>query len=137
MRRILDWFSQRSFRLQLIGAAVVSEVVLIAALTYLGIQQMDKALTEQIKARIDQGTILFNAALAPHLVERNYSALELALQLARRDGVIDYAVLRDERNILVVSTGWDMARPLPAVDSDIRKAADSGMVAPAACHPAG
>ena len=128
MRRILDWFSQRSFRLQLIGAAVVSEVVLIAALTYLGIQQMDKALTEQIKARIDQGTILFNAALAPELVERNYSALELTLQLARRDGVIDYAVLRDERNILVVSTGWDMARPLPAVDSDIRKAADSGMV---------
>ena len=128
MRRILDWLTQRSFRLQLIGAAVLSEIILIAALTYLGIQQMDRALAEQIRVRIDQGTVLFNAALASELAERNYSALELALQRARGEGEIDYAVLRDERGKLIVAAGWDMERPLPPIDGDVLAAADSGMV---------
>ena len=128
MHRMLDWLAQRSFRLQLIGAAVLSEIVLIAALTYLGIQQMDMALTDQIKARIDQGTVLFNAALASDLAERDYSALARSLQLARREGEVDYAVLHDERGKLVAASGWERERPLPAVDQDIHKAADSGMV---------
>ncbi len=128
MRHILDWLAQRSFRLQLIGAAVLSEIVLIAALTYLGIQQMDRALTEQIKVRIDQGAVLFNAALAAGLAERDYAALEPAVQRARSGGEIVYAVLRDERGKLIVAAGWNMARPLPAVDGDVLAAADSGMV---------
>lgn len=128
MRRIFDWFAQRSFRLQLIGAAVLSEIILIAALTYLGIQQMDRALTEQIRVRIGQGNVLFNAALAAGLAERDYAALELALQRVRSGGEIDYAVLSDERGTLIVAAGWDMARPLPAADSDVLAAANSGMV---------
>lgn len=128
LRRLSDWFAQRSFRLQLIGAAVLSEIILIVALTYLGLQQMDKALTDQIKVRIDQGTILFNAALAADLVERDYSALALSLQLARSEGEVAYAVLHDERGRLVASTGWEDDRPLPAADPDVRRAAESGQV---------
>ena len=128
MHRIIDWLAQRSFRLQLIGAAVASEIVLIAALTYLGVQQMDRALTEQIKVRIDQGSILFNATLAPDLVERDFTALELTLKLARNEGAVEYAILHDERGKPIVTVGWDKERPLPVVDSDVRKAADSGMV---------
>ncbi|MCO5097416.1 MAG: PAS domain-containing protein [Rhodocyclaceae bacterium] len=128
MHRIVDWLAQRSFRLQLIGAAVASEIVLIAVLTYLGVQQMDRALTEQIKVRIDQGSILFNATLAPDLVERDFTALELTLKLARNEGAVEYAILHDERGKPIVTVGWDKERPLPVVDSDVRKAADSGMV---------
>lgn len=128
LRRSIDWLAHNSFRLQLIGAAVLSEILLIAALTYLGIQQMDKALTAQIRARIEQGTHLFNAALASELVERNYSSLRQTLEHARGDGGIEYAVLHDERGNLVAATGWEMNLPLPAVDADVRKAADSGIV---------
>jgi PAS domain S-box-containing protein len=128
MQPILDWLAQRSFRLKLIGAAVVAETVLIAVLTYLGIQQMDKALTDQIRVRIEQGTILFNAALGPELAERNFSTLELALQQARSEREIEYAVLRDNRGNLIVATGWDMRQPLPPADLDVRRAADTGLV---------
>lgn len=128
MRHILDWLAQRAFRLKLIGAAVAAEILLIAALTYLGIQRMDDALADQTRVRIEQGTVLFNAALAPKLIERDYSALELALQHARSEGEVEYAVLHDRRGDLIVATGWDMRRPLPPVDLDVRKAAETGLV---------
>lgn len=128
MRPILDWLAQRSFRLKLVGAAVLTEIAVIATLAYLGIQQMDSALTDQVRVRIEQGTVLFNAAFGPELVERNYSALQLALEHARSEHEIEYAVLHDRRGNLIAATGWDLRRPLPAVDADVRKAADTGIV---------
>ena len=85
MRPFIDWLVQRSFRLKLIGIAVIVEIILIAALTFLGMRQIDSALIDQIRVRIEQGAILFNAALGPELVERNYSALQLALEHARSE----------------------------------------------------
>jgi len=128
MGTIQDWLAQRSFRLKLIGAAAAAEILLIAALSYLGIQKMDLVLTDQIIVRIEQGSVLFNAALGPKLSERDYSWLELALQHARSEHEIEYAVLHDKSGNLVVATGWDLARPMPPVDLDARKAADSGRV---------
>ncbi len=128
MRPILDWLAQRSFRLKLVGAAVLTEIAVIATLAYLGTQQMDSALTDQVRVRIEQGTVLFNAAFGPELVERNYSALQLALEHARSGREIEYAVLHDSRGNLIATTGWDLRRPLPAVDTDVRKAADIGIL---------
>lgn len=128
MSAFFGWLAQRSFRLKLVGIAIIVEVVLVAVLAYLGMQQMDKALSEQIRVRIEQGTILFNAALGPELVERNYSALELALQHARSERGITYAVLHDKHGNLIAATGWDMRQPLPPADLDIYKASDTGLV---------
>ncbi|MBI4987391.1 MAG: PAS domain S-box protein [Rhodocyclales bacterium] len=128
MRHILDWFAQRSFRLKLIGAAVAAEIILIVALVSLGIQQMDKALADQFEVRIEQERILLNTLLATEIAEQDNSALELALQHARSEGKIEYAVLRDRKDNLIVATGWNTRRPLPQADLDVRKAADSGMV---------
>ncbi|MDT3735631.1 MAG: PAS domain S-box protein [Denitratisoma sp.] len=128
MRPIFDWLAQRSFRLKLVGAAVLTEIAVIAMLAYLGIRQMDSALTDQVRVRIEQGTVLFNAAFGPELVERNYSALQLALEHARSEREIEYAVLHDRRGNLIATTGWDSRQPLPAVDTDVRKSADTGIV---------
>jgi PAS domain S-box-containing protein len=128
MRPLFDWLAQRSFRLKLIGIAVIVEIVLVATLTFLSIRQIDSALTDQIRARIEQGTILFNAALGPELAERNYSALQLALEHARSEREIEYAVLHDRRGNLIAAVGWDMRQPLPAADRDVRSAAETGLV---------
>ena len=128
MRSLPDWLAQHSFRLKLVGVAVLAEIALVAALSYLDMRQLDKALTEQVRARIDQGTILFNAALGPKLAERDYTSLEQALGQARRDNGIEYAVLRDGRGKPVVAMGWDLRLPLPEADRDVRKAADGGLV---------
>lgn len=128
MRRILDWLTQRSFRLKLIGAAVAAEILLVAVLAHLGMRQMDEALSDQLRVRIEQSNVLFNAALGPELAERNHSALELVLEHARSESEVEYAVLRDGQGRLLVAKGWDTRQPLPPVDRDLRRADEAGLV---------
>lgn len=123
-----DWIAQRSFRLKLFGVAVLAEAAVIAVLTYLGTQQIDKSLISQIQVRISQAEILFNATLAPRLAERDYVPLELALRQARSEGDIEYAVLFDRRNTPVVAAGWNLREDLPPADLDVPRAAESGIV---------
>jgi PAS domain S-box-containing protein len=128
MPTLRDWLVRHSFRLRLVGAAVLSEIVLIAILTYLVVQQFDATLISQIRARVEQNTALFNIALGTELVERDYTNLELALQNARSEGEIEYALLRDARGQLIVATGWEAQVPPPSPDLDIAVAAERGIL---------
>ena len=128
MPTLRDWLVRYSFRLRLVGAAVLSEIVLIAILTYLVVQQFDATLISQIRARVEQNTALFNIALGTELVERDYTNLELALQNARSEGEIEYALLRDARGQLIVATGWEAQVPPPSPDLDIAVAAERGIL---------
>ncbi len=128
MAALRDWLVRHSFRLRLVGAAVLSEILFIAILTYLVVQQLDNTLTSQIRARVEQNTALFNIALGTELVERDYTNLELALQNARSEGEIEYALLRDARGQIIVAAGWEAQVPPPSADLDIAGAAERGII---------
>lgn len=125
---MLDWLARHSFRLKLLGAAVLAEIAVIALFALLGPRLVDESLFEQFQARIEQSNPLFNVALAPAIAERDYDNLEPVLQQVRIEGGFDYLVLLDRNGKPMAASGWRSEQPLPPVDLDIRRTVDAGSV---------
>jgi PAS domain S-box-containing protein len=125
---MFDWLARHSFRLKLLGAAVLAEIAVIALFALLGLRLVDESLFEQFQARIEQSPPLFNVALAPAIAERDYDNLERVLQRVRIEGGFDYLVLLDRNGKPMAASGWNPEQPLPPMDLDIRRAVGAGSV---------
>ncbi len=108
-----------SLRAKLILISILIEVTMLAALVWNGGRLMRDSLVEQADLRISEYKLLLNTALAPSLVEKDYSALQEILNESRKHNGIAYLVLTDPTGRSTASDGWDKGNPPPLLDSDI------------------
>ncbi len=107
-----------SLRAKLILASVVVEVVMLSLLVGNSMRLIDNGLLEQAKLKNEDLMPLFNAALVGPMAQRDYATLnEILHEIISKQGVT-YLVLLDNRDKIVASAGWDLSRPLPALDHD-------------------
>lgn len=108
----------RSLRFRMVAVASVVLVVVLTALVANGVRLMDQALKARENQRLGELQVLLNAALAVPLAERDYVTLaRLAKQLRQNRGM-DYLVLADQNQRIVVAEGWEPDRPLPPRSKD-------------------
>lgn len=112
-------FIPDSLRLKLVLASVLVEAVMLTLLVANSARLMQASLTEQAAAHINQVAPLLNASLATPLVQRDYATIREILRESRHSDAIVYLVLFDAQDKLVAAEGWDMAAPLPKLDSAI------------------
>lgn len=105
--------SRISFRARLIMAAVLVELVVVGALMTVTLRTANHGLFAQTEQRIKELDILFNAALAAPLAQRDYATLGEMLQEIKQSRGLDYLVLTDLSGTVVASAGWSAGNPLP------------------------
>lgn len=108
-----------SLRAKLILIAVVIEVAMLAILVGNGGRLIQNSLMEQAQLRLREYELLLNTALAPALVERDYSTLQEILGESRRNNGITYLILTDTTGRITAADGWNQGESLPQPDSDI------------------
>jgi PAS domain S-box-containing protein len=114
------WLAKRSFRLKLVLAAVVAELLTCGLLYRFGVQVVEESLQAQARLRVEQAAPLLNVALAAPLAQRDYATIDLLLRGARSDRGIEYLALFDRQGKLVASQGWNGAQTLSPVDAEQR-----------------
>jgi diguanylate cyclase (GGDEF)-like protein/PAS domain S-box-containing protein len=116
----MNWLPRtRSLRLKLLFASVLVEVVVLGLLLANSQRLIEKNLVEQTLLRTEELNPLLSAALAGPLAERDYATLVDILKASQRKDGLSYLVLFDNAGKRVASSGWDVARPVPALDRDI------------------
>jgi diguanylate cyclase (GGDEF)-like protein len=107
-----DW----SLRRKLIVACVLVQLAAAALLVFSSTRLLQRTLIDQARFETQQVVALLDHAIAAPLAQRDYATLQQTLDLVRRDDSINYLVLRDHRDKVVATSGWDAAEPLPARD---------------------
>ncbi|MBK8335896.1 MAG: EAL domain-containing protein [Sterolibacteriaceae bacterium] len=108
-----------SLRSKLIVAGVAMQLI-ATALILLGTKQLLlRVLIDQATSQTRQIVALLDQAIAAPLAQRDYATLQQTLDLIRRDKSVRYLVLRDHRDKVVATSGWDEASTLPARDTDV------------------
>jgi PAS domain S-box-containing protein len=117
--RIGNWLLENSLATKILVLTVGGQLVLFAALAIHNSNLIEESLEEPFKVRVESMRPLFNTALAPLLVERNYAALADRLQDARSDEDIQYLVVRNADDAIVASAGWNRSVPLPLASKKV------------------
>jgi PAS domain S-box-containing protein len=122
--RIARWLREHSLATKFLLLTLGGQLVLLAALTVHSDMLLQESLEEPFRLRVESLKPLFNSALAPLLVNRDYRALSERLDETRSDDDIRYLVVRNADDKIVASSGWDPLRPLPlasqrALDDDL------------------
>ncbi len=104
-----------AFRLRskLVLASVVVEVFMLTLLVANSLRLSHEALMEQVRLRVEELHVLFNAALAPPLIQRDYGTLNDILQESRREQGLTYLVLQDRDGRILGRVGWPEGQTLP------------------------
>jgi len=114
------WFPRsRSLRLKLLFASVLVEVVLLGLLLANSQRLIEKNLVAQTLLRTEELNPLLSAALAGPLAERDHATLVDILKASQRKDGLSYLVLFDNAGKRVASSGWDVGKPVPALDHEI------------------
>ncbi len=108
-----------SLRARLILIAVIIEATMLAILVGNGSRLIQDSLMEQAQLRHREYELLLNTALAPALVERDYSTLQEILGESRRNNGITYLILTDTTGRVTAADGWSQGKSLPQPDRDI------------------
>ncbi len=121
--RALAWLSEHSLATKFLFLTVGGQLILFAALTSHNASLLEGSIEEPFKLRVESLKPLFNSALAPLLVARDYAALADRLRETRSDDDIQYLVVRNADDLVVASAGWNAETPMPlasrnALDSD-------------------
>ena len=95
----------RSLRAKLVVAAAGVTLALLALVSAISVPLLDAGLRSQAELRLRTTGHLLQAALISPLAERDYATLERILAEIVADRAIDYAVVRDARNQVVLQTG--------------------------------
>lgn len=112
-----------SLRTKLVLITLLIEVVMLAVLVVNDRRLIRESLVEQAQLRIRDAELLLNTALAPTLVERDYTALQEILDESRGRNGFAYLVLSDEKGNVVAANGWSPERRLPPSDQDVEATA--------------
>ncbi|MDL2338527.1 MAG: HAMP domain-containing protein, partial [Pseudomonadota bacterium] len=105
-----------SLRSKLIVACVLVQLVAAVLLVLGSTRLLQHTLIDQSLSETRQVVALLDQAIATPLAQRDYATLQQTLDLVRSDVSINYLVLRDHRDKIVATSGWDVARPLPPRD---------------------
>lgn len=108
-----------SLRAKLILISVIIEVTMLAILVGNGSRLIQNSLMEQAQLRLREYELLLNTALAPALVERDYSTLQEILGESRKNNGITYLILTDTTGRVTAADGWNQGQSLPQPDNDI------------------
>lgn len=106
-------FRPLSLRSKLLLASMIVEVVMLTLLVTNSLRLSHENLKTQAIQRNTELKILFNAALAGPMVERDYATLNEILKEIRREEGIVYMVLTDRHGTRIASAGWDGSLPPP------------------------
>ncbi|MFN3594045.1 MAG: EAL domain-containing protein [Thiobacillaceae bacterium] len=106
-------------RIKLILASVVVEVVMLTLLVANSLRLSNESLIEQARLRVEELDVLFNAALAAPLVQRDYAGLQEILQESQRRKGITYLVLIDRDGQRIAQAGWPSDRALPPLSPEL------------------
>ena len=92
---------------------------MLAILVGNSMRLIDSGLLDQAKLKNEDLMPLFNAALVGPMAQRDYATLGEILHEIQSEQGVTYLVLLDSRDKIVASAGWDLSRPLPALDRDL------------------
>ncbi len=110
MRSFRAW----SLRTRLLLGSLVVLLPLLALIVGNSLRIFDDVLQERLELQNSELVVLFNAALAAPLAERDYATLsEILAEIQQSEGVA-YLVLMDTSGARVAAAGWPRERPLPA-----------------------
>ena len=112
----LAW-SHWTLRDKLITICILIQGVVITFVLWNSTRLLQDTLLNQAAAHTRQVVSLLNETIAVPLAQRDYAALQQAIDSARTDDAINYLVLMDHRDKVVVASGWDMQKPLPPRDT--------------------
>lgn len=107
-----------SLQRKLITVCVLVQAAAAAVLLFGGMHLLQRTLIDQAGHETWQVMALLDQAIAAPLAQRDYAAIQQTLDLVRDDTSITYLVLCDHRGKIIAASGWDPARPLPALDHD-------------------
>jgi diguanylate cyclase (GGDEF)-like protein len=107
-----------SLRGKLIAACLLVQLAVTALTALMSSRLLQETLTQRMKVQVAQIVSLLDQIIATPMAQRDYAAVQLALDLVRADGTVTYLVLRDHRNRIVGTSGWDPSTPLPPRDGD-------------------
>ena len=106
-------FRPLSLRTKLLLASLIVEAVMLTLLVSNSLRLSQDNLQIQVVQRNAELKILFNAALAAPMAERDYATLnEILTEIRRSEGIV-YMVLTDRSGARVASAGWNATDPLP------------------------
>lgn len=93
-------------RTKLVLASLVVEVVMLTLLVANSLRLSNDSLMQQARLRVEELNVLFNAALAAPLVQRDYASLQEILDESQRREGITYLVLVDRDGQRIAQAGW-------------------------------
>lgn len=108
-----------SLRIKLLVASVLVEVILLGLLLANSQRLIERNLIEQARLRTEELNPLLSAALAGPLAERDHATLVDILKASQRKDGLSYLVLFDNTGKLIASSGWDVGKPLPPLESNV------------------
>ncbi len=113
-------------RTKLVLASVVVEVIMLTLLVANSLRLSNDSLMQQARLRVEELNVLFNAALAAPLVQRDYASLQEILEESQRREGITYLVLIDRDGQRIAQAGWpaDQALPPPSPELSLRAVRD-------------
>ena len=106
-------------RLRLIAAGGVVQLVAVACLLWGSTDLLDRTLGAQVSDQVRLVAALLDPAVTPALAARDYATLQQTLDQVRNDDPVRYLVLHDHRGRPVVTSGWNLADPLPARENGV------------------
>lgn len=112
-------FHLNSLRTKLILASVVVEVVMLSLLVVNSLRLTNASLLNQAQIRVAELNVLFDAALAAPMVQRDYSTLKDILEESRREEGISYLVLQDRHGKILAAVGHPADQPLPPASASL------------------
>ena len=108
-----------SLRAKLILITVIIEVLMLALLVSNNNRLTQDSLMEQAQLRLKEYELLFNTALAPSLVAKDYSTLQEILGESRKNNGVAYLILSDTSGRVIAADGWGPDEALPKLDPDL------------------
>jgi diguanylate cyclase (GGDEF)-like protein len=105
-----------SLRSKLLLACLLVQFVAGALFLVDSLGTLERTLADQAATHTRQVAALIEQAVAAPLAQRDYATLQQSLDLLRADEALAYLVLRDHRERVVATAGWDAARTLPQRD---------------------
>ncbi len=114
----------RSLRARLVLAAIVVQVLMLAALATQSLDFVNAKLEERAQLRLDEEKRLLVELLADPVRRRDVVAIETVFSRVRSDDGIVYLVLLDTQGRAVARNGWDAGAALPPLGTRLHD--DSG-----------
>jgi len=112
-------FRIRTVRARLLIAAILVETVMLSLMVGNGLRVLSTSLESQAEIQAEQLVPVLQAALITPLAQRDHATVQAILDESRISNALDYLAVEDARHKVIAISGWEIAQPLPAVDSHL------------------